>query len=131
MIHRKERPKIRQSIIKFLDEHEYTIQDLHAHVVENKFTYSSGLRTQIHKMFLEVEAEIFKNNLTYIKVENRQLPIVYCTSEGTRWSFYCPFCQKRHFHSPSEGRRHAHCGYEGKSIFCPHGYYLKLVENNG
>jgi hypothetical protein len=42
-------------------------------------------------------------------------PIVECRVEppgldGTRrWSFFCPYCQRRHYHSPNPGHRAAHC----------------------
>ncbi len=126
MINRKERPKARTTVNKLLKEKKCTILDLHYHSLKNRLMYTPGLKTQINKMFLEHEAEVFKKNLTYIIVENRKLPVVYCVADGKRWFFYCPFCQKRHYHGAIEGHRHAHCGFEGDSIFRKSGYYLKL-----
>jgi len=126
MINRKERPKARIVVNRLLRERKCTILDLHCHSLKNRLMYSPGLRTQINKMFLEHDAEVFKENLTYINIQGRKYPIVYCTEENGRWVFYCRFCQKRHYHSPSEGHRYAHCGFEGDSIFRPYGYYLKL-----
>lgn len=125
---RKERSRARKVVLQLLKERDCTLQELHNHAAENRLMYSPGLRTQINKMLLEYKLEVFKENLTYINIRGRNYPIVYCTEENDRWVFYCPFCQKRHYHSPMEGHRYAHCGFEGDSIFRPYGYYLKLED---
>jgi hypothetical protein len=64
------------------------------------------------------------------------LPVVLCEQVGSQWSFWCPFCKRRHWHSAEPGHRVAHCGHErldrsGRVVkdyspFYESGYVLKL-----
>jgi hypothetical protein len=127
MIFRKERLKERKLINSFMREKNCSVEELYDIITSGDIHYSSNFKTQLRKMILEEKAEDYKKNLTYIMVKNQRLPVVFCTESKGRWIFYCPFCQRIHYHSPHSGHRHAHC--DADSFFRPDGYYLMLEAN--
>jgi len=63
--------------------------------------------------------------------EHADAPIFECQldppdRDGFRaWSFYCPYCKRRHRHSPEPGHRVAHC-HDDQSPYADTGYSLRL-----
>ena len=64
---------------------------------------------------------------------NKAILVIPCERVGDSYIISkCPFCHKRHEHSPEEGHRLAHCngGYEfqyGKNVYNnSDGYYISL-----
>jgi hypothetical protein len=59
------------------------------------------------------------------------VPVMRCKvgKGGHSWEFDCPYCGRRHMHSPEEGHRVPHCGSADHTVFDTWGsYYLKLEE---
>ena len=54
-------------------------------------------------------------------------PTIEVFEKNGQWVFYCPHCDKEHFHAPGEGHRMAHC-MDLDSPFFDVGYYLVLKD---
>jgi hypothetical protein len=49
------------------------------------------------------------------------VPVYECKRKGDQFIFFCPKCEKTHYHAPEEGHRVAHCNNDNHH---PDGYYL-------
>jgi hypothetical protein len=65
-----------------------------------------------------------------MRKRGRRLPVFLCEAvvcDGLkRWRFWCPFCDRWHYHSPERGYRAAHCFSQGADHAWPEGYVLRL-----
>lgn len=121
---RIERPLKRVDINHFLEKYDWSLSDLKKHVDTNKHRFSKGFRTQLNKMIEEKKEFDFKKNLSFEVVDGLRFPVVFCVEEEGQWVFYCPFCRRKHRHSPFPGFRHSHCHNPGSPF--NQGYVLKL-----
>jgi len=52
---------------------------------------------------------------------DKDVPVYECKRKGDQFIFFCPKCEKTHYHAPDEGHRVAHCVNDNHH---PDGYYL-------
>jgi hypothetical protein len=96
----------------------YSLDEL---LVQRDIHLGASYKTQVRKMIAEQKSKEFLDSLEYTP---DGFPIIPCVQEGSQFVFWCPFCKRKHYHSPSEGHRVPHC-HSDKSPF-PHGYVLRL-----
>jgi hypothetical protein len=53
---------------------------------------------------------------------DENIPTYECRKEDNQFIFFCPKCEKTHYHAPEEGHRVAHCKDNNHH---PKGYFLK------
>jgi hypothetical protein len=127
MIYRRERPVTRKTIIRLCTKNNWTLTDL---MNQERIHLTAPFKTQIRLMLEEQRQQETYDSLTFEFVDGESLPVFYCDEEKNgdliRWSFWCPYCKIKHYHSPHEGIRFAHCSKD--SVFSENGYILKLKQ---
>ncbi len=124
MVYRRERPRIRKNIEQYLSNHHWSLHELKTYVDKNRHHFSSSFKTQLNKMLAEEQRKDFVDNLVYEMFSGDSFPVVFCDVEKGQWCFYCPWCHRKHRHSPTSGRRCSHCHSDGSPL--KRGYILKL-----
>ena len=85
MIFRKERPRCRDRINRILVNQKWNMQQLYDYAMCHKWEFSSGLLTQIRKMYDEYQTDEYVKTLEYVDYNGRLIPIVKRKRKGSHF----------------------------------------------